>query len=66
MLEFVVQDIESGLFLCPEGGDVGYTQRLKYAGTFFSHEEALQAGIDHFAGHVDVIAILPTGGRVLI
>ena len=23
VLAFVVQDVESGLFLCPEGGDVG-------------------------------------------
>lgn len=58
VLAFVVQDVESGLFLCPEGGDVGYTQRLKHAGTFDTREDAFQAGVDHFDGVVDVVCIV--------
>lgn len=31
---FVVQDAESGLFLMPQDGDVGYTKWLHQAGRF--------------------------------
>ncbi|UXY14091.1 hypothetical protein N8I74_12255 [Chitiniphilus purpureus] len=38
---FLVQDKDSGLFLCPREGDVGYTKYVDQAGPFDSYEEAL-------------------------
>lgn len=38
---FVVQDRESGLFLMPCNGDVGFTRWLHEAGRFDGYEEAI-------------------------
>lgn len=37
---FIVQDGESGLFLTPVNGDVGFTQWAHRAGRFFGYGEA--------------------------
>lgn len=41
---FVVQDKESGLFLMPLEGDVGFTSWLHEAGRFDEFEEAADTG----------------------
>jgi len=43
---FIVQDAESGLFLMPLNGDVGYTQWLHEAGRFDELAEAMDTA--HF------------------
>ena len=54
---FVVQEVDSGLFLCPLSGDVGFTHRLKEAGTFDSREDAFETACDHCDEAFDVVAI---------
>lgn len=44
---WVVQDGESGTFLCPHNGTVGNTYRFKEAGHFLSEDEAFDAA-EHF------------------
>lgn len=44
---WIVQDSESGLFLFPDDGDVGFTGSLKRAGGFDSYEQAAESAIDH-------------------
>ena len=44
---FVVQDKESACFLCPQDGDVGFTQWLNEAGRFDSEEEAIETASHH-------------------
>ncbi|MBC3928465.1 hypothetical protein [Undibacterium sp. CY21W] len=41
---YVVQDLESYMFLCEQDGDVGYTPCLHAAGTFPTWEEAFETG----------------------
>lgn len=41
---YVVQDLESYMFLCEQDGDVGYTPCLHAADTFGSWEEAFETG----------------------
>lgn len=41
---YVVQDLESYMFLCEQDGDVGYTPCLHAAGTFPTLEEAFETG----------------------
>lgn len=60
---FVVQEIHSGYFLCPAGGDVGYTRRLREAGTFATREEAIETAVDHCDEGFDVVAIVSAAGR---
>ena len=55
---FVVQEVESGQFLCPYSGDVGFTHRLKEAGTFDTREEAFETACDHCDEAFDVVAIV--------
>lgn len=43
---FIVQDAESGLFLTPIKGDVGFTQWAHEAGRFTGHGEACDTA-DH-------------------
>lgn len=43
---WIVQDRESGLFLYPLHGDVGYTQFIDLAGHFRSREAAIDTAID--------------------
>jgi len=57
---FVVQEVNSGLFLYPCGGDVGFTHRLREAGTFASREEALETAVDHCDEVFDVVAVVKT------
>lgn len=46
-VHYIVQDIESGEFLCPDPmGGVGFTQYLRQAGHFDYVEDALEAGED--------------------
>jgi len=42
---FVVQDLQSYLFLCPQDGDVGYTPSLHTAGHFEGYEEAFDTAV---------------------
>lgn len=42
--KYVVQDAESGLFLMPLDGDVGYTRWLHEAGRFEELAEAVDTG----------------------
>ncbi|MFJ1258839.1 hypothetical protein [Cupriavidus sp. CuC1] len=58
---FVVQEVESGMFLCPYSGDVGFTHRLKEAGTFESREDAFETASDHCDEAFDVVAVVDTG-----
>lgn len=44
---FIVQDRESALFLCPQFGDVGYTQWLREAGRFDDEESAVETAHFH-------------------
>lgn len=63
---WVVQDRETGLFLCPEGGDVGWTPWLKEAGGFNEEEEAVEAMADHCSEGGDVLSFwteCPIGER---
>lgn len=55
---FVVQEVESGLFLCPFSGDVGFTHRLRDAGTFDSREDAYETGSDHCDEAFDVVSVV--------
>jgi len=59
---FVVQEVNSGLFLCPCGGDVGFTHRLREAGTFDSREDAVVTAVDHCDEAFDVVAVVKGGG----
>lgn len=43
---WVVQDTDSGLFLCPYQGDVGFTKLLREAGRFEDGESALETAVD--------------------
>ncbi|MDF3831824.1 hypothetical protein P3W85_02465 [Cupriavidus basilensis] len=59
---FVVQEVDSGMFLCPYSGDVGFTHRLKEAGTFESREEAFETASDHCDEAFDVVAVFNERG----
>jgi len=58
---YVVQDLVSGGFLCPECGDVGRTDRLRDAGGFEDMVEAYEAGADHCDGRFDVVPVVFVG-----
>lgn len=49
---WIVQDRESGLFLRPLHGDVGYTQFINEAGHFHCAEAAKETAIDCCDGFV--------------
>lgn len=49
-LVHVVQDTDSGLFMFPHEGDVGYTKLIKDAGTFDDIESAIDTAMFHL-GH---------------
>jgi S-adenosylmethionine hydrolase len=54
---FIVQDRESGYFLYPDDGAVGYTKWLKEAGVFDDAEEAITTADDACSHHgYDVFA----------
>lgn len=55
---FVVQEVESGMFLCPYSGDVGFTHRLKDAGTFDTRQEAFETAQDHCDEAFDVVPVV--------
>lgn len=38
---YIIQDADSGLFLCPYDGDVGYTKLITDAGRFYDLESAI-------------------------
>lgn len=44
---YIVQDRETGLFLFPCDGDVGYTQWLREAGHFDDEESAIETAFFH-------------------
>ena len=44
---FIVQDTESALFLCPNFGDVSYTQWLQDAGRFDDYDSAFETALVH-------------------
>lgn len=53
---WVVQDRESGQFLCPYMGDVGLCVLLTQAGRFYSLDEALETGHDFLEQDAIVIS----------
>lgn len=55
---YVVQDLGSGEFLCPQDGDVSFTARLRFAGGFGDPGEAAAAGVDHCDGAFDVVPVV--------
>lgn len=59
---FVVQEVGSGMFLCPYSGDVGFTHRLKDAGTFDTCEDAFETAADHCDEAFDVVAVVKERG----
>jgi len=61
-LVFVVQEVESGLFLCPFSGDVGFTHRLRDAGTFDTREDAFETAADHCDEAFDVVPVVKERG----
>lgn len=46
-LVFVVQDTDSGQFMCPYEGDVSYTKFLRDAGRFHDPESAYETAQFH-------------------
>lgn len=42
---WVAQDTDTGLFLCPQDGDVGFTKLLKDAGRFTDPEAAVETAV---------------------
>lgn len=56
---FVVQDAESGLFLMPFEGDVGYTQWLHEAGRFDEYADAVDTAVFVLNGHCYVTEVRP-------
>lgn len=42
---FIVQCTDSGLFLCPYEGDVGYTKLLRDAGRFYDADAAFETAM---------------------
>jgi|GEM_PF-3197303 len=55
---FVVQEVESGMFLCPYSGDVGFTHRLRDAGAFETQEDAVETGRYHCDEAFDVVPVV--------
>lgn len=51
---WIVQDRESGLFLAPQDGDVGYVPLITQAGHFEEAIVAIETAADHI-GHNAVI-----------
>ncbi|KVZ17632.1 MULTISPECIES: hypothetical protein [Burkholderia cepacia complex] len=58
---YLVQELASGEFLRPLGGDVSFTPRLRDAGGFGDADEAVHAGFDHCDGRFDVVAVVFVG-----
>lgn len=56
--KYVVQDAESGLFLMPLDGDVGYTRWLHEAGRFDELAEAMDTGLFNLAGKFHVTEVV--------
>jgi hypothetical protein len=56
---FVVQDAESGLFLMPCEGDVGYTQWLHEAGRFDELGDAVDTAVFILNGRYFVTEVKP-------
>ncbi|MBF6989424.1 hypothetical protein IPF36_16990 [Cupriavidus sp. IK-TO18] len=50
---WIVRDGDA--YLCPAGGDVGFTNELKEAGAFASYEEAKSAAQDHCDPGYDIL-----------
>lgn len=55
---WIVQSGESGTFLTPQHGSVGYTYRFKEAGHFLSEDEAYEAAIEFCDDGFDVVEIM--------
>lgn len=54
---YVVQDRESGLWLAPIDGDVGFVRDFASVGVFYDLEEAEYALIDHCSGSGSVFVV---------
>lgn len=55
---FIVQDLETFEFICPDfvTGGLGQTPFLRAAGKYETRQDALQAGIDETGGQFSVFA----------
>lgn len=63
-LVFVVQDSETGEFLCPFMGDVGFTNQLRTAGHFIEPDSAIETASDYM-DHFQVIPFyLPADAKL--
>ena len=51
---YVVQSLNSGDFLCPYEGDVGFTPYLYRAGFFYDREEAVSTAIEEIGHNFNV------------
>lgn len=51
---WIVQDADSGLFLCPYQGDVGFTKLLREAGRFDDAESAVETARDFLGNQFHV------------
>lgn len=58
---FIVQDAESGLFLTPMQGDVGYTQWAHEAGRFDELAEAVDTAEFVLGGQFHVTEVVVNG-----
>jgi hypothetical protein len=58
---WIVQDADSGLFLCPYQGDVGFTKLLREAGRFVDAESAVETARDFLGNqfHVTKFSRMP-------
>lgn len=52
---WIVQDSDTGLFLCPYEGDVGFTKLLREAGRFYDGESAVETALD-FLGNQFIVS----------
>jgi hypothetical protein len=60
---YIVQDHESGQFLYPHDGSVGFTPLVRDAGYFYDQEEAVLTAVDHVDGSFTVLEILTSDKR---
>ena len=61
---YIVQDRESGYFLRPDVGDVGFTVWVDEAGVFDSEDAAVDTGSGHCSEGFLVFAFFSGGGCV--
>lgn len=55
--KYIVQDLETGEFLCPDPlGGVTTTMYIKQAGHFDDYQDALEAGKDEISGAFSIFS----------